>query len=205
MAQAGRIYDSFQEYAQEPFQTEDRFYVRSTVYLPNSEVDPRTGMLRADARRHGRTQALRMTGDKLDEDFVQLNATLQAHVKEKGIQLSRSTAFAIVLIPLLICSLILLVQQGSLVHAEQRLQTVNQRIESVKTSNADLKQQIAEASDSATICYAAARDLGMVPASSTQAIHLTAMDTRPSDPASTYANNTSNGQYSADTAGASGK
>ena len=55
-----------------------------------------------------------------------------------------------------------------------------QRIEEIKGVNDGLKAQIAEASDSSTICYAAARDLGMVPASSAQAIHLTAVDTRPS-------------------------
>ncbi|MEG2702970.1 MAG: hypothetical protein RSA65_10155, partial [Clostridia bacterium] len=48
-------------------------------------------------------------------------------------------------------------------------------------ANEQIKEQIAEASDAATICYAAARNLNMIPAESAEAIHLVAVDTRPGE------------------------
>lgn len=182
MAQASKVYDSFHEYDADAFLPNDRFYVRSSVYLPSSDVDIRTGMLRDDPRRRGRTQALRMEAERLDQEYAQLDATLEARKSEKGIRISLRKAFLLVLSVTFLFSILLLVQNGTLAQRQRSLKTLNQRIEEVKTANADLKAQIAEASDSSTICYAAARDLGMVPAASAQAIHLTAVDTRPGNP-----------------------
>lgn len=182
MAQSGRIYDSFHEYDREGFAASDRFYVRSTVYLPSSEVDPRTGMLRDDARRHGRTQALRMEAENLEQEYAKLDATIQKRQKEKGIRVSLRGSVLLITFIILCFAVILLVQQGTLIQRQRSLKTINQRIEETKAANDDLKAQIADASDATNICYAAARDLGMVPADSAQAVHLTAVDTRPSGP-----------------------
>lgn len=179
MAQIGRMYDSFHEYDNNPYQPTDRFYVRPSVYLPNSDLDIRTGMLRQDMYRRGRTQAIRMESQRLDQEYEQMMASLTARQDEKGLRVSlRSTIIGTFLLALVL-AIILLVQQGMLAQRQRMLRTINTRIESVQAENTALKAQIDEASDSATICYAAARDLGMVPASSTQAIHLTAVDTRP--------------------------
>lgn len=182
MAQASKVYDSFHEYDSDAYLPNDRFYVRSSVYLPSSDVDIRTGMLREDMRRRGRTQALRIEAERLDQEYAQLDATLEAHKNEKGVRISFRKAFLLVLSVVFLFAVLLLIQQGMLAQRQRSLKTLNQRIEEVKTANADLKAQIAEASDSSTICYAAARDLGMVPAASAQAIHLTAVDTRPGSP-----------------------
>ncbi|HNW86778.1 MAG TPA: hypothetical protein PKJ47_07565 [Candidatus Limiplasma sp.] len=179
MAQTGRVYDSFHEYDSDRFIPNDHFYVRSSVYLPSSDVDLRTGMLRDDVRRPGRTQALRMEAEKLDEEFGRMDAALQARKNEKGLRISLRSAFVLVMTVAVAFALVLLVQTGTLAQRQRSLKTLNQRMEEIKTANADLQSQITEASDSSTICYAAARDLGMVPASSAQAIHLTAVDTRP--------------------------
>lgn len=185
MAQVGRMYDSYHEYDNDSYQSNDRFYVRSSVYLPGSEVDPCTGMLVQDLRRRGRTQALRMEAQQLDQEYEKLDAALQAHNNAKGVRVSlRSTIIGFFLLTLVLV-IILLVQQGMLAQRQRMLKTIGQRIETVKAENDALNAQIAEASDSATVCYAAAQNLGMVPASSTQAIHLTAMDTRPGSPSGT--------------------
>ncbi len=179
MAQIGRMYDSFHEYDHNPYQPTDRFYVRPSVYLPSSDLDIRTGMLREDTYRRGRTQAIRMEAQRLDQEYDQMMASLTARQSEKGLRVSlRSTVIGTFLLALVL-AIVLLVQQGMLAQRQRMLRTINTRIESVQAENTALKAQIDEASDSATICYAAARDLGMVPASSTQAIHLTAVDTRP--------------------------
>ena len=208
MAQIGRVYDSFHEYDNDLYQPNDRFYVRSSVYLPGGEVDPRTGMLRQDLRRRGRTQALRLEAQQLDQEYEKLDAALQAHSNEKGIRVSlRSTVIGFFLLALVLV-IILLVQQGMLAQRQRMLKTMGQRIESIKQENDALDAQIAEASDSAAICYAAAQNLGMVPANSTQAIHLTAMETRPGTPESyitASANAQAVTQTDADTASLTGQ
>ena len=61
-----------------------RLYVRPNVYLPNSEIDFQTGMLRETRRRTGRTQALRREARQLDTEYVRLQALLQARENETG-------------------------------------------------------------------------------------------------------------------------
>jgi cell division protein FtsB len=182
MAQIGRMYDSFHEYDNNSFQPTDRFYVRPSVYLPNGDMDTRTGMLRQDTYRRGRTQAMRMEAQRLDHEYDQMMDALQARQEEKGLRVSlRNTIIGFFLLALVL-AIVLLVQQGMLAQRQRMLRAMNTRIETVQSENTALKTQIDEASDSAAICYAAARELGMVPAGSTQAINLTAMDTRPSGP-----------------------
>jgi cell division protein FtsL len=182
MAQIGRVYDSFHEYDQNPFQPTDRFYVRPSVYLPNSDMDLRTGMLKEDSYRRGRTQAIRQEMQKLDTEYDRMMAALAARQNEKGLRVSVRSALIGFLLLVLVLTIYVLVQQGVLAQRQRMLRSINTRIESVQAENAALQEKIAEASDAATICYAAARNLGMVPAASTQAINLTAMDTRPAGP-----------------------
>ncbi len=181
MAQVGNMYDSYHEQYYDPRLTTDRFYVRSSVFLPSSEIDPRTGLLRHDPRRVGRTQAKRLESNQLDQEFEVLDAAMKAHASRKGIRVSLRYSIISVLLLSMVLAIILLVQQGMLAQRQRMLKSINQRIAVTQEANAQLQEQIAIASDSATICYAAARELGMVPAGSMQPIHLMAMDTRPSE------------------------
>ena len=182
MEHTGKVYDSFHEYDTDRYQTSDRFYVHSTVFLPNSEVDPITGLLRQGARRTGRTQALRREADQLDVEFNRLDAAVQSRQQEKGIRMPRRYAILLMILLLAAMGLTLLVKEGNVVQRQRRTESINQRIETLKDENAGYSAKIAEASDAATICYAAARNIGLVPADSTQAIQLTAMETRPTAP-----------------------
>lgn len=173
-------YDSHQAFDSRYYQPTDRFYVRSSVYLPSSDMDPVSGMLRRDSRRRGRTQALRMEAKLLDREYEKMQAAMAARRKEKGIRIPlRYGVLSVVLVTLMLAG-ILLVQQGTLLQRRQDLAAMQQRIETIQAENTAIRDQISENSDAATICYAASQNLGMVPASSTQAIHLTAVDTRPS-------------------------
>ena len=109
----------------------------------------------------------------MDED-------LKTYTRDTRITLSARMSALLVTLFLLGSGLALIVQQGMITQRQRSLNAMNERIEELQTSNQALQAQIDEASDSATICYAAARDLGMVPAISTQPIHLSAMETRPS-------------------------
>ena len=184
MEHTGKVYDSFHEYDTDRYQASDRFYVHSTVFLPNSEVDPLTGLLKQGARRVGRTQALRREADRLDVEFDRMDAAVQSRQREKGLRMPRRYAILLIVFLLVAMGLTLLVKEGNVVQRQRRTASINQRIETLKTENAGYSAKIAEASDPATICYAAARDIGLVPADSTQAIQLTAMETRPAAPGS---------------------
>jgi cell division protein FtsL len=174
-------YNPYKVYDSSCFQPTDRFYVRSSVSLPNGDVDPETGLLKPCAVRRGRTQAMRMDAKKLDRDYDTLSAAVQKRQNEKGIRIPMRYGVLAVMGVLLLCATILLVQQGVLVQRRQNLMAMQERITDIQTENQALRAKIDEASDAAKICYAASQDLGMVPASSAQAIHLTAVDTRPGD------------------------
>ena len=74
--------------------------------------------------------------------------------------------------------------------AQDEAKAAQENLDYEVSQNDALQTQIDEASDAATICYAAARDLNMIPAESAEAIHLVAMDTRPLSAASTSAQTT---------------
>ena len=143
------------------YQPTDRFYVRSSVYLPNSDVDPRTGMLRQGAHRAGRTQALRMEAQRLDQEYARMDAALQSRREEKGLRVNLRTAMMMTFALLVAFALMLLTQQGVLDQYARRVKAVDQKNAVLQTNIQDLQGQIAEASDQATICYAAARNIGM--------------------------------------------
>ena len=78
-----------------------------------------------------------------------------------------------------ICGLCVLLQQGTIADRQKDINRLERSIADCRSQNAALETQIAEASTEAAICYAAARDLNMIPAESAEAIHLVAVDTRP--------------------------
>lgn len=180
MAQQTTVYGSYEnEYGREYVVPTGRMYVHSSVYLPNSEIDPRTGLLRPDSPRRGRTQAKRLEYAHLDKEYKQLDAALKAREEKAGMSISLRTAVLLIAITSFVFGLLLLTQQGTLAERQKALNRMNRSIDECATANDGLADQIEEASDSSTICYAAARDLNMIPGESAEAIHLVAMDTRP--------------------------
>ena len=171
-------------------QNSGRLYVRPNVYLPNSEIDFQTGMLREAIRRTGRTQALRSEARQLDSEYARLQTMLKVRAEEKGKRMSLKAAIVIILSMVLLFSVILLVQQGNIVAKQKAVTLLNDKITATQTVINEIQAQINEASDQVQICYTAARDLDMVPGESAQAIYLTAMSTRPGqDPIAIRAGN----------------
>jgi cell division protein FtsB len=181
MSQSSFVYRPTPTYGNRNLQPNDRFYVRNSVYLPNGEVDPATGLLRGGERRRGRTQAMRMEAGRLDNEYAGMEASIRARAKEKGVRISLRLGATLILLIIAFGGLCLLVQQGTLTQKRKSIAQKNDRIATLQQENAALQSQIDEASDAAAICYAAARDLDMIPANATQAIHLTAVDTRPTE------------------------
>lgn len=80
---------------------------------------------------------------------------------------------------LFFCGILLLSQQGMIAERQKAINRLERSIKDYRAQNASLEEEIAQASDASTICYAAARDLNMIPAEAAEAVYLVAVDTRP--------------------------
>ena len=132
-------------------------------------------------QRRCRTQGKRLEVERLEREEQALRASVQREMKKGGVRVSMRLGILVVAVVLFVCGLCLLVQQGVIADRQKAVNRLERSIADCRSANAALETQIAEASDAATICYAAARDLNMIPAESAEAIHLVAVDTRPRD------------------------
>jgi len=161
-------------------QSNSRFYVHSNVYLPNSEIDFQTGMVRESKRRTGRTQALLHEDAQLNKEYARLQALVQARAAENGMRMSLKAAVILILTVIFLFAIILLVQQGNIIAKRNTLDQMDADILATQEVIRGISSQIEEASDEVTICYAASQELDMIPAESAQAIYLSALSTRTS-------------------------
>ena len=187
MAQQYVAYGNYEnEYGREYIYPNGRMYVHSSVRLPNSEVDFRTGMVKPEARRRGRTQAMRIEYEALEREHSRMNEVFQRRMNQPGFRLSLRAAVLLLLVAAGILFIMVLAQQGTLVARQKSLQKIEQQVKTAAESNALLAAEIAEASNGAAVCYAAARDLKMIPSEAAEAIHLMAVDTRPMETRTQY-------------------
>ena len=167
-----------------------RMSVSSSVYLPGSDVDLQTGWLKPDRQRRCRTQGKRLEIERLRQEEAALQASIQREMSKGGVRISMRLGIFLTALLLFVCGLCVLLQQGVIAERQKTINRLERSIADCRSQNDALQTQIDEASDAATICYAAARDLNMIPAESAEAIHLVAMDTRPLSAASTSAQTT---------------
>lgn len=179
MAQAYQTYGNYENEYGRGYVPPGRLYVHSSVYLPNSEIDPCTGLLKPDVRRQGRIQAKRLEYASLEREYKELEVQRRQVETKPGFRISIQTAILSVAIFAFVLGILYLSQQGTLAERQKDYNIVCQDVDSYQKANNEISARIAEASDATVICYAAARDLNMIPAESAQAIHLVAMDTRP--------------------------
>lgn len=179
MEQYVYTYDSFAQRGAEQYVPTDRFQVKSSVYLPASDIDPRTGQLQPDRHQRRRTQGLNLEREGLDKEGKNLNEALRREFSKGGVRISVRALVLIVAAVLFFCGILLLSQQGMIAERQKALNRLERSIKDYRTQNASLEEEIAQASDASTICYAAARDLNMIPAEAAEAVYLVAVDTRP--------------------------
>lgn len=173
------MYDSYSRTAQERYVPTPRMSVSSSVYLPGSDVDIQTGRLKPDRQRRCRTQGKRLEIERLEREEQALKASVQREMSKGGTRISVRTGILLIAVLLFVCGISILIQQGTIADRQKAVNRLESSIADCRSQNAALETQIAEASDAATICYAAARNLNMIPAESAEAIHLVAVDTRP--------------------------
>lgn len=179
MSQYEPLYDSFSHGGHGGYVPTPRMSVSASVYLPGSDVDPQTGWLKPDRQRRCRTQGKKLEMERLTREQQALEESIRREMSKGGVRISvRMGAFLTALL-LFICGLCVLLQQGTIADRQKDINRLERSIADCRSQNAALETQIAEASTEAAICYAAARDLNMIPAESAEAIHLVAVDTRP--------------------------
>ena len=190
MSQYEPMYDSFSHAGRGGYVPTPRMSVSSSVYLPGSDVDLQTGWLKPDRQRRCRTQGKRLEIERLRQEEGALQASIQGEMSKGGVRISMRLGIFLTALLLFVCGLCVLLQQGVIAERQKTINRLERSIADCRSQNDALQTQIDEASDAATICYAAARDLNMIPAESAEAIHLVAMDTRPLSAASTSAQTT---------------
>lgn len=179
MSQYEPLYDSFSHGGHGGYVPTPRMSVSASVYLPGSDVDPQTGWLKPDRQRRCRTQGKKLEMERLTREQQALEESIRREMSKGGVRISVSMGVFLTALLLFICGLCVLLQQGTIADRQKDINRLERSIADCRSQNAALETQIAEASTEAAICYAAARDLNMIPAESAEAIHLVAVDTRP--------------------------
>ena len=179
MSQYVPLYDSFSHGGHGGYVPTPRMSVSASVYLPGSDVDPQTGWLKPDRQRRCRTQGKKLEMERLTREQQALEESIRREMSKGGVRISVRMGVFLTALLLFICGLCVLLQQGTIADRQKDINRLERSIADCRSQNAALETQIAEASTEAAICYAAARDLNMIPAESAEAIHLVAVDTRP--------------------------
>lgn len=179
MSQYEPLYDSFSHGGHGGYVPTPRMSVSASVYLPGSDVDPQTGWLKPDRQRRCRTQGKKLEMERLTREQQALEESIRREMSKGGVRISVRMGVFLTALLLFICGLCVLLQQGTIADRQKDINRLERSIVDCRSQNAALETQIAEASTEAAICYAAARDLNMIPAESAEAIHLVAVDTRP--------------------------
>ena len=179
MLQYEPLYDSFSHGGHGGYVPTPRMSVSASVYLPGSDVDPQTGWLKPDRQRRCRTQGKKLEMERLTREQQALEESIRREMSKGGVRISVRMGVFLTALLLFICGLCVLLQQGTIADRQKDINRLERSIADCRSQNAALETQIAEASTEAAICYAAARDLNMIPAESAEAIHLVAVDTRP--------------------------
>lgn len=179
MSQYEPLYDSFSHGGHGGYVPTPRMSVSASVYLPGSDVDPQTGWLKPDRQRRCRTQGKKLEMERLTREQQALEESIRREMSKGGVRISVRMGVFLTALLLFICGLCVLLQQGTIADRQKDINRLERSIADCRSQNAALETQIAEPSTEAAICYAAARDLNMIPAESAEAIHLVAVDTRP--------------------------
>lgn len=179
MSQYEPLYDSFDRSGRDRYVPTSRMNVSSSVYLPGSEVDLITGQLKPDRCRRRRTQGMRLELDELSKKDSAISGAVKREVSKGGVRVPVNIGILLIGVLLFVCGLAVLMQHGTIAERQKAINKLESDIADCRSRNGVIEAQIAEASDAATICYAAARNLNMIPAESAEAIHLVAVDTRP--------------------------
>ena len=178
MSQYQPMYDTFQRDARERYVPSARLNVAASVQLPASELDPVTGQLKPDGVRRRRTQAKRLEQLRLEEEDRKLKESLAREMKKGGVRVTWLTAVVVCSALLFVCLFTIGYQRSMITACQAQINTLEKEIKTCTAQNELLNDELEAARDISNIGYAA-RNLGLIRADAVEAVHLTAVDTRP--------------------------
>ena len=178
MSQYQPMYDTFQRDARERYVPSARLNVAASVQLPGSDLDPVTGMLKPDRVRRHRTQAQRLEQQRLEEEDRRLKESLAREMKKGGVRVTWLTAVVVCSALLFVCLFTIGYQRSMITACQAQINTLEKEIKTCTAQNELLNDELEAARDISNIGYAA-RNLGLIRADAVEAVHLTAVDTRP--------------------------
>lgn len=177
MSQYEQMYDSYSP--DKRFVPSSRMGVSYGVFLPSGDMDFATGQLKPDHQRRCRTQGMRLEKEELPGEAEKLKTSISREMSKGGVRISRRLGIFLIALLLFSCGLFVLVQQSTIVERQKDINRLERSIADCLSQNQQLQEQIDEASDAATICYAASQNLHMIPAEAVTPIRLVCVDTRP--------------------------
>ncbi len=178
MSQYQPMYDTFQRDARERYVPTSRINVAASVHLPGSEVDPVTGQLKPDHVRRHRTQAQRLEQMSLEEEDRKLKESLAREMKKGGVRVTWLSALVVCSVLAFVCLFTIGYQRSMITACQSQINALEKEIKTCTAQNEQLTDELEAARDISNIGYAA-RNMGLVRAEAVEAVHLTAVDTRP--------------------------
>jgi len=178
MSQYQPMYDTFQRDARERYVPTSRINVAASVHLPGSEVDPVTGQLKPDHVRRHRTQAQRLEQMRLEEEDRKLKEALAREMKKGGVRVTWLSALVVCSVLAFVCLFTIGYQRSMITACQSQINALEKEIKTCTAQNEQLTDELEAARDISNIGYAA-RNMGLVRAEAVEAVHLTAVDTRP--------------------------
>lgn len=171
-------YDSLSNSYNRNYVPTNRFQISSSVRLPSSEIDFRTGMLKPDHCRR-RTQAARLELEWNLREEEKIQKALFEETAKKGVQVSMRTFILVVVSFVIFLCMSLIFQTAKIAELNREINLTQITIEDYKESNEELSDAIKENSAETVIMTAARDRLGMVRRSEKEAYHMIAPETRP--------------------------
>ena len=181
MSQYQPMYDSFQRTPRDRYVPAPRINVASNVFLPASELDPYTGQLKPDHERRRRTQGKHLEYEELVRKAKETRESLEREIKKGGVRVTDLTAFVLCFALAIVCLFTIGLQHSRISDIQMQLNTLEEDLDNGTALHEALSAELEAARDISQIGSYAARNLGMIRADAVEAVHLTAVDTRPLD------------------------
>lgn len=179
MSQYQPMYDSFQRTPRDRYVPAPRINVASNVFLPASDLDPYSGQLKPDHVRRHRTQAMRLEQEEKEKKEQQLKESLDRELKKGGVRVTWITAVVLCSVLMFFCLFTVGFQLSTISNIQMQLNTLEEDLDNGSKKLEELTAALEEARDISQIGSYAARNLGMIRSEAVDAVHLTAVDTRP--------------------------
>lgn len=179
MSQYQPMYDSFQRTPRDRYVPTPRISVAANVSLPAGELDPYTGQPVPPQKKRCRTQGKQLEYEEAERKAQKMKTSFNREIKKGGVRVTQNTAIVLCALLGFICLFTILYQSSVITSVQEQLNILEADLTSSQKLHEELSAELEEARDISQIGSYAARNLGMIRSEAVDAVHLTAVDTRP--------------------------